>query len=293
MPPDVQHPGLKRIGVRPSLLSYVRDAWRQKDFAYTVAIGQLRAQNQDTLLGQAWHLLNPLFLAGVYYFIFGLVLQRSSGANYPDATYVAFLTIGIFTFFFSQKVMAAGSSIVVGNSQLIQNINFPRMLLPAASVIQETVAQMTAIVAMLGIVWLTGSGPKFGWLWLVPLLAVQTVWNLGLALIFARMTFHFRDWDKLLPYLLRIWFYMSGIFFGLAFVEEQVLSALPNSFFGEWIVRLYALNPMYGFVKLSRDAVLLGGTSPWYWRNVLLASAVVLIVGVIFFRRKEHEYSRV
>lgn len=280
------HPDLKRIGTKPSLLDYVRDAWSRREFAITVALGELRAQNQNTVLGSIWHLLNPLLLAAVYFFIFGIVLGRAgSESNYP-----AFLIIGIFVFHFSQKVMIGGTRVIISNAKMIQNINFPRALLPTASVLQETFAQVPAIVAMLAIVVLTGERPLVTWVILLPLLLLQTVWNLGFALVLARLTFHFRDTEFIFPYLLRIWFYTSGVFFG---VEEVAKRLRDNGLFGDIITYLYAVNPMYGFIRLSRGAIMDGTTEWWYWRNVLVATAVLVVFAVWYFRSREHEYSRV
>lgn len=286
--PDAVLPDLKRIGVRPSLLDYVRDAWARREFAYTIALGELRAQNQNTVLGSAWHLLNPLLLAAVYYFIFGVILNtggRGDIDNYP-----AYLIIGTFVFHFSQKVMIGGTRVVVANAKLIQNINFPRALLPVASVLQETYAQIPALAAMLAIVVATGELPLVTWLLLLPIVAVQSVFNLGFALVLARLTFHFRDTEFIFPYFLRIWFYTSGVFFGVEFVAERMQD---NGLFGQLITTGFALNPMYGFIHLTRLAVMGGTTDLTYWRYVLIAATAIIVFGIWFFRSREHEYSRV
>ncbi len=286
--PDAAHPELKRIGVRPSLFDYVRDAWARREFAYTIALGELRAQNQNTVLGSVWHLLNPLLLAAVYYFIFAVVLNTGGRGNIPN--YAAYLIIGIFVFHFSQKVMIGGTRVVVANAKLIQNINFPRVLLPVASVLQETYAQVPALVAMLVIVVATGELPLATWGLLVPIVVVQSVFNLGFALILARLTFHFRDTEIIFPYFLRIWFYTSGVFFGVEFVADRMQD---DGFWGQLITTGFALNPMYGFIHLTRLAVMDGTTDLTYWRYVLIAAAATIVFGIWFFRSREHEYSRV
>lgn len=280
-------PGLQRVGVRPSLGKYLRDVWARREFALTVALGELKAQNQNTVLGNLWHLLNPLMLAGVFYLIFGVILEVDRGniSNYP-----AFLITGVFTFYFSQKVILAGSRVVVGNHKLIQNVQFPRVLLPIATVMQESLAQLPALAAMLVLVLVTGESLQATWLLLVPIWLVQSVFSLGMSLVAARLTFHFRDTEKILPYFMRIWFYLSGIFFGAEFVDNRV-SDMGTT--GEVIAVLYRINPMYGFIRLTRDAVLDGATQPAYWGSVLVWSLVAVVAGFLFFRRREEQYSRV
>jgi predicted RNA binding protein YcfA (HicA-like mRNA interferase family) len=88
---------------------------------------------------------------------------------------------------------------------------------------------------------LTGVRPNFAWLLVVPLVVLQTIFNLGLAMATARLTFHFRDVQQVLPYLLRIWFYMSGVIFPVAAAPARLQPWLE-------------LNPAYVFVEIGREA---------------------------------------
>lgn len=307
--PLEQYPGLQRIGVRPSLAKYIGDAWRRREFATTIAIGELKAQNQNTVLGSVWHLLNPLFLAGVYYLIFGVVLGAARGVD----NYAGFLIVGIFVFYFTQKVIIAGTRVVTSNEKMIQNINFPRVLLPAATTIQESLAQMPALLAMVFITVLTqwgtfgddaaglfsftadGVGPADGghlitpmWLLIVPVLLMQSLFNLGGSLIAARLTFHFRDTEFILPYLMRIWFYMSGVFFSVEFVEERA-----GDFLWGYAPFIFEINPGYIFIHLTRLAVMDNTTEARFWWWGLGWALFAFIVGFVFFRHREEQYSRV
>jgi teichoic acid transport system permease protein len=269
---------LIEIGRRQSLGEYLAAFWSRREFAYTVAFGELKAQNQNTVLGSVWHVLNPLMLAGVYFLIFGIIMGARGGIeNYP-----AFLIIGIITFQYTQKVVMAGTRAVVANVSLMQSISFPRALLPAAGIIQETFAQATAVAAMLVIVMLTGVLPSFTWLFIVPIVVVQALFNFGLSLLAARATFHFRDVQQFLPYLMRIWFYMSGIFFSVEFVRERA---------GETAAFLFELNPAYAFIELTREAVMYGGTRGDLWLIAGVWTLVAFVGGVLYFRASENEYS--
>jgi teichoic acid transport system permease protein len=312
-----QHPDLKRIGVRAPLGTYLREAWDRRDFAYTIALGQLRGQNQNTVLGNLWHLLNPLMLAGVYYVVFGVIM---GGRVAVHDNYAAFLIVGIFVFHFSQKVIIGGTRIIVANVDLIKNISFPRALLPTASTIQESFAQVPALIAMAFIVFFTewarlpgavaseedpitgfvlfswaGTGdPEMPaivtawWLLIIPIALVQSVFNLGGSLIVARLTFHFRDTEFILGYIMRLLFYTSGVFFGV----ELVAARLGEGLIGEIGVTLFRLNPFYGFIRLTREAVMDGTTDPFYWYSIAIWSIIALVLGFYFFRRRELEYSR-
>jgi teichoic acid transport system permease protein len=266
------------IARRPSLGEYIGEVWRRREFAYTVAFGELRAQNQNTLLGNVWHLLNPLLLAAVYYLIFGVIMGGRGGIE----NYTAFLIIGLITFQLTQKVVTGGARAVVANISLMQSINFPRALLPLAGALQETLAQVPALLAMLGLSLLTGIRPSIWWLLLIPVLALQALFSLGLALMAARATFHFRDVQQFLPYAMRIWFYTSGIFFSAEFVRDRA---------GETAATIFELNPAYAFIQLSRDAVMHGTTRLDLWVIAGVSTVIAFVVGVLYFRASESEYS--
>lgn len=276
-----QHPELRKMGEPLPFRDYLREIWARRDFLVTVPLNELRAQNQNTVLGNAWHLLNPVFLAAVYYIVFGVILDASRGVE----NYTAFLITGIFTFYFIQKSIMAGSRTIVSNIKLIQSLTFPRAILPISAVITETMAQVPALLALFLLVVLTGVTPGLSWVMVVPILVVQALFNLGAAFITGRLTFHFRDVANFLPYVIRIWLYMSGILFPATLVPE----GLPR--------RIFVLNPAYVFSTLNRRALGAGSTyegvsTAYMWQLAIAWSMVAVVAGFFFFRAHESEYGR-
>lgn len=280
--PGTSPHGLIEIGRRPGILEYIREVWERREFALAIAFGELRAQNQNTVLGNLWHLLNPLLLAAVFYVLFGIVFKRQ-GQVQP---FLPFLVIGIFTFQFTQKVIMGGARAVTSNLTLMQNIRFPRALLPAAAVIQESAAQLPAIGAMLVLSWGMEVFPRWSWLLVLPLLLLQSVFNLGVALVVARATFHFRDVEHFLPYVMRILFYSSGTFFTLDVIAEA----------SELGAQILSYNPLYAFMTgvrlfvMGDPAVHAGVPLSRVWVVIAVSSVVALIGGFVWFRAAEHEY---
>ena len=287
-------PHLKRIGVQPSLREYVADLWEHRDFLITVPLGELRAQNQNSVLGNFWHLLNPLLLAGVYYLVFGVILSARGGIEY----YPAFLIVGIMTFTYFSKMVQAGARTVVANLRLIQSIRFPRASLPLASTLSETIAHGPALLTMMLLVVVTsqvatdGTGaplppiwPSLDWLLLVPATALLAMFGLGAALMTARATFHFRDVQQLLPYLLRIWMYLSGLFYSVDFVVERLGE-------GSVAVAVFRANPMWQFFRIFRDILIDGRFDGSIWLAATGWSVASVVFGFLWFRTHEVEYSR-
>lgn len=270
--------GLIRLGGRQPLGAYVRDIWGRREFALTVPLGELRAQNMDSILGNVWHLLNPLLLIGVYYVVFDVIL---SVGDRGVENFVAFLSIGILTFFYTRKSLTAGAKSLVTNMPLVRSIRFPRAILPLAAVIKETVALGPALVAIASVVLLTGERPHPAWLLVVPAFAVQMTFNLGGALLLARLADHFRDVQQVLPYFFQIWLYVSGVFYS---VEHYVQDPVQRAMFG--------LNPAYVYISMVRDAILDGAFAPGTWAIGVLWAVAALVGGGVYFRAREQDYGR-
>lgn len=269
------------LGAGQSVADYVRSIWSRRELAAEIASGELRAENQDTVLGAVWHLLNPLLLMGVYYLMFGVILGTSRGVD----NFVAFLTIGIFSFRFTQKSIQSGAKSLIDNEGLIRSIQFPRAVLPLSTVVKEVFALGPAAVVMLGVALLTGEVPRLTWLLLVPLFAVQALFNLGGAMFMARVTDGFTDTKNILPFVFRLLFYMSGILYDVGrFTEDRPEYA--------WADQVFHANPIYVFVETARDCILHGVVDPVKWGIATAFAVGVAAIGFTFFRRGEGSYGR-
>lgn len=273
--PDADH--LIRLGVRPPLVDYLRALWRRRDFVVALPVSQLRGRNANTVLGGFWHLLNPLALGATYFLVFGVFFNARDDVD----NYVGFLVIGLFVFYYTQKCLTGGATTIVANGGIIRNVNLPRAVFPVGSVLSETLAHLPAVGLLLVLAVATGEVPSLSWLLLLPLLLVQAVFNLGLSLWVGRLTFHFRDVQNILPFVTRLWLYLSGVFFTAARVPEGVLRAL------------FELNPVYILIELHRS-VLLDGTagSAGSWLAALAWAAGSLVSGLLFFWSREDTYGR-
>jgi len=292
MPADVpaRWPQLRPVGDRIRLSAYLRGIWGRREFILEVPKGELRAQNQNTIVGNLWHLLNPLLLVLVYWVVFDVLLSRGGedGAGrallFGGNNYLGFLVAGIIPYTFSSRAMTAGARVIVKNRQMVQNITFPRAVLPLSTMVTELYSQLPALVVMVTLLVATGESLSWTWLLLAPLLVVQSLFNLGLSFITGRITFHFQDTLQILPYVLRLMFYLSGIIFSI----DQVAQSRPM--LGTLLV---VLNPFAAFVELTRAVTIGNQVDPAAWVVVSVWSAAVLVGGFWFFRAAESEFGRV
>lgn len=268
---------LVRVGTKPGATEYLRSLWVRREFALAIPSAELRAQHRNTVLGGVWHLLNPILQIGVYFLVFGVLLDVSRGVD----NFLGFLTIGVFIFHFTSKSINAGAKSITSNEGLIRTISFPRAILPLSVVLSELAAFGYALVAMIGGLVLTGEAIGPTWLLLLPILFLQLLFNLGAAMFVARLSSHFRDVQQVLPFVLRMWLYLSGVIWPASRFTEE----LPHL---AWMLQL---NPAYVYIELVRDAMqdnTLG--DPRLWLSAVAWAVVSLVVGFLFFRARENEY---
>ena len=267
--------GLRPMGVRPAVRDYLAGLWARREFALLVPLGDMRQRSMDTVLGGAWHLLNPLFQAGIYYLLFGVILQQRGGIE----NYAAWLIVGLFTFAFTQKSVQSSARIIVAKAQMLRSLNFPAAVLPISVNLSELLAHLPALLVMVGIVAATGVPPALTWLLLPLLTALQLVFNLGLSLVTSRLTVHFRDMDHLLTHLLRIWFYFSGILFPVTLAPEGPLRTLLT------------VNPPHTFIAVARGLLLDGRVDATALAWAAGWTLLSIVVGGAWFHRHEGRYA--
>ncbi len=258
----------------PPLRPYFREAWRRRKFARELARTKLRSQHYNTAFGQLWLVLNPLFLAGVYFMLVDILRGGSAGPGF-----FAHLMAGLFAYTFVATTVREGVRSVVGGGRLILNTAFPRVLLPAASVIVALRRFAPTVVVYLPVHLIAGLpvGPHL--LWVLPLVALLTVLGSGLALIVSALQVYFRDLRNFIPYLLRIWLYASPV---LYFADE-----MPARY--RWLLDV---NPLGQVLKAWSDVLNLG-QAPTVKGLVVAAiwAFGVLAAGALFFISREREFA--
>ncbi|CAB4560210.1 MAG: ABC transporter permease [Actinobacteria bacterium] len=270
--------GLKRMGARPSFFSYVAEAWHRRDFAVALSTFSNEAANARNRLGKWWNILLPTIQAATYGLIFGVILGDSRPENF-----LPFLFTGVFLFSFMSGSFYSGASSITSNSGLVKSLSFPRALLPISTMI----SQFMNLIPQLGILLVTlliiQHEITWGWLALIPIVFLMTLFSAGLAMIAARLTVQVRDLSKLIPFFTRIAFYVSGIFFSV----EAVLENYPQIF------AIVKYNPVYDYIEIARGAVVKGYTMETdIWIACGAWAIVTFVVGSIFFWKAEEEYGR-
>ena len=270
--------GLTKVGARESLLSYVKHAWQRRDFAYVMALYTDQANSSRNRLGRWWLVLVPTLQAAVYGLIFGILLGGSRPENF-----IPFLITGVFLFSFLQGSYSSGANSVTSNIGLVRSLSFPRILLPINALIQQIFSLLPQVALLLVTLLLFQQQVTWNWFYLIPILLLMVIFGFGLATISARLTVHVQDLNKLNPFLTRVVFYSSGIFFSI----ETVLKDYPVA------MQIASWNPVYVYISLARGAMVEGyAMTASMWIGAVAWAFGLFFVGTIFFWRAEERYGR-
>ncbi|MEV4252367.1 ABC transporter permease [Spirillospora sp. NPDC049652] len=275
--------GLRVSGARPGLLDYTRQVWSRRHFVTAYATARLTSMYASARLGQLWQVMTPLLNAGVYYLVFGVLMGTRNGIPH----FVPYLCTGVFVFTFTQATVLAGTRAVQGNLSLIRALHFPRACLPIALTLNQLQQTLFSTGVLAVIVLASGEPLTARWLLVPVVLLTQTLFNMGLALLMARVGAKYTDAAQLVPFVTRTWLYFSGVFYNLATLTRHAPA---------WAGTLLEANPAHVFITLMRYALMRSVPASSLPAHVwALAAGWALAVGIggyVCFWRAEEEYGR-
>jgi teichoic acid transport system permease protein len=275
---------LSSAGRLPGVAEYARQVWSYRHFIGAFARARTVATLGETRLGMIWQVLTPLFNAGVYYVIFGIIINTKRSQH----NFITYLCIGVFLFGFSQSVVQNGVQSITGNLGLIRALHFPRASLPIAITLIEIRNMVASLSVLLAIVLITGEPITWYWLLMIPLFALQSLFNAGLALFVGRLGTKVRDIKQLVPFIMRFWMYGSAVIYPVTNFTHR---------FHGWKIDIIKANPMLVFIELGRHALMgrdveLVGPPLHLWIEAIVWTAFVTVGGYLYFRRGEKGYGR-
>jgi len=273
-------PGKFHVRIEPSRrwqALNLRDLWRHWELLYFFAWRDIKVRYKQTVFGVAWAVLQPFLTMVVFSAVFGHVAKiPSDGVPYPVFAFAALVP---WTFF--SNALTLGSTSIVQAPDLITKVYFPRLLIPAASVLGGLFDLLIAMVVLFGMTFYYGMVPGWEAVVLLPLLLLAIASALGATLWLSALNVKYRDVRYAVPFLASIWLFATPVVY-------------PSSLLSEPWQTLIGLNPMAGVVEGFRWALL--GTEPAPGPLVLVSIAAGLVFalsGLYFFRRSEDGFADV
>jgi lipopolysaccharide transport system permease protein len=257
---------------------YWKDLWRYRELFYFLAWRDILVRYKQTAIGIAWALIRPFLTMVVFTVVFGnLAKLPSEGVPYPILVFSAMLPWQFFA-----NSLSECSNSLIGNSNLISKVYFPRLIVPISAVVVSFVDFMISGIILLGLMAWYNYVPSWRILMLPVFVAIAFAASIGAGLLFASLNVKYRDFRFIVPFIVQFGLYVSPVGFSSNLIPEQ------------WRL-LYSLNPMVGVIDGFRWSIL-GGEAKLYLPGFALSLGLVLlllIIGIAYFRKMERTFADV
>ena len=255
----------------------LREIWEYRELLYFLIWRDIKVRYKQTALGAAWAVIQPFFTMVVFSVFFGRLARiPSEGVPYPVFAYCALVPWSYFA-----NALTMGSNSLVDHGRLISKVYFPRLLVPAASVVAGLLDLAISFTVLLAMLVVYGITPTFALLTLPLFVLLATLTAFAVSLWLSALNVQYRDIRYTLPFLVQFWLFATPVAYPSTLVDER------------WRA-LYGLNPMAGVVEGFRWALLGRPSAPG--PMILVSAATVLAVlvgGLFYFRRMEKSFADV
>ena len=261
--------------------NYWKDLWRYRELFYILSWRDVKVRYKQTVIGVVWSVLRPLLTMMIFTFIFGQVAKFDAP---PGIDYGLLVFAGLLPWQFFSTGLSEASNSLVGNERLISKVYFPRMIIPASSVITSLVDFLISLVLMFGLLIWHQTVPSINLVFLPVFIIMAFFASFGIGLWLTSLNVKFRDFKHVVPFLVQIGIYISPV----AFTSDKAASIIPEN-----LRLLYYLNPMAGVIDGFRWCFF-GDKMPIYWSGMFISLAVIIIfllIGIRTFRKMEKSFA--
>jgi lipopolysaccharide transport system permease protein len=254
----------------------LRHLWAYRELLYFLIWRDIKVRYKQTTLGALWAIIQPLSMMIIFTIFFNKLVRIPTDGIPSGLFYYAGLSLWMF---FSNAVMNGASSLI-GNTNLITKVYFPKLIIPSAAVLASVVDFAIASLLLVALLIYYGYGRTWEVFLLLPVSLLVTTLALGMGILFAAMNAKYRDVRYVLPFLLQVWMFISPIIYPASVVPKE----------WRWLL---ALNPLTGIVEVYR-AALFGLRI--HWQSVaysVLFTMMLLSFAAYIFRRMEKSFAEV
>jgi lipopolysaccharide transport system permease protein len=258
---------------------YWSDVWTYRELFYFLAWRDILVRYKQTVIGIAWALIRPLLVMLVFTVVFSRIAKLPSEGTAP---YSLLVFAGMLPWQFFASSLADSSISLISNVNLVSKIYFPRLIVPASTVITSFVDFLISLAILVALMARYRYEPT----WHVVLLPVFMILAIALAIgtgvWLCALTVKYRDFRYVVPFIVQFGLYVSPVGFSSSVVPQK------------WRL-LYSLNPMVGIIDGFRWA-LIRGEAHMYWPSIALSigvTAILCLLGTRYFRKTERTFADV
>lgn len=254
-----------------------KSAWAYRGFILGSVKREFQSRYQNSLLGAAWTLLNPLAMIIVYTVIFSKLMHARLPGVEDSMAYSVYLCTGLLTWGLFSEITSRSLNIFIENGNLLKKLNFPRICLPII-VVLSAVINFTIIFSMfLGFLMITDRLPGTAILALPFLIAIQVAFASGLGIMLGILNVFFRDVGQFFGVALQFWFWFTPIVYPIGVVPDHI---------AHWI----NYNPLTPLTNSYQQLFMTGA-----WPDIqpllpmMITSVVIIVISVLLFRKRAGE----
>lgn len=257
--------------------NYWGDIWRYRELFYVLAWRDVAVRYKQTVIGAAWAIIRPFLTMLVFTVIFSRIAKLPTDGVTP---YALMVYVGTLPWTFFSTGLTDASNSMIGNSNLISKIYFPRLIVPIAAVVVAFADFLIALALLVGLMVWYRFMPSWHIVFFPVFVAAGIAATVGPSLWITALNVKYRDFRIIVPFIVQLGLYISPVGFSSSIVPEK------------WRL-LYSLNPVVGVIDGFRWT-LLGSDSQIYLPGMAVSFAVILLFmwfGVRQFRATEKSFA--
>jgi lipopolysaccharide transport system permease protein len=255
--------------------NYWKDLWRYRELFYILSWRDIKVRYKQTVIGAAWAIVKPLLTIIIFTLIFGRVAGLQKDTSIP---YSLVVLAGMLPWQFFATALSEASNSLIGNTNLVSKVYFPRLIIPASSIITSLVDLAISFIILLIMMIFYQYLPSWRIFFLPLFILLALMASFGFGVYLTALNVKYRDFRYIIPFVVQFGLFVSPV----GFTSER----LPE----QWRL-LYSINPMVGVIDGFRWCIL--GT-PMYWPGLFMSVIITLfslLLGVRYFRKTEKSFA--
>jgi lipopolysaccharide transport system permease protein len=243
---------------------------------YILAWRDIKVRYKQTVLGAAWSIIRPLLTTLIFTVVFNRVAKLDSPGGAP---YTLLVFTGMLPWQFFSNALSEASNSLVGNTNLISKVYFPRLIIPTSTIMTSLVDFFITVGILIAMFFYFQYVPDIKIVFLPFFIVLALFASLGTGLYITALNVKYRDFRYIIPFVVQIGLYITPVGFTSSIVPDK------------WRL-LYSLNPMAGIIDGFRWCIL--GEEELYVPGVLLSvvvTAFFMILGIWYFRKTEKSFA--
>lgn len=246
-----------------------------RDLIYLMAQRNIQVRYSQSILGGLWAFLQPFITMVVFSVFFGKFGKiPSDGVPYP-----LFAFSGLVPWTYFSKAVSESSTSLIGNTNLLSKVYFPRFIIPLTPVLSGLVDFAIAFTTLVCMMIYFGIYPSLSMLMVPFLVLLMMLTAFGVGTLLAALNAKYRDINHVAGFLVQLWMFISPVVY-------------PTSMVPEKYKLIFMLNPLAGIIESFRWAFL--GNIPFPAQMLAcsaLVSSMLFFLGLLYFKQMERTFA--